>query len=97
MRATASAVAQLLSATATHWYKCGWCGVVVLDAADCGSGQVCNAVLPLCVTTVLASILGVKCSGVRSCGAVCLDVDVCVWMPVCACVLRCVAVSVGVL
>ncbi len=41
-----------------------------------GRGRVCNAAPPLCVTTVLTSMLGALCSGVRSCGAVCLDVCV---------------------
>jgi hypothetical protein len=38
-------------------------------------GRVCNAAPPLCVTTV-TSMLSVQCSGVCSCGAVCLEVCV---------------------
>jgi hypothetical protein len=52
------------------------CTVAALDAAACGRGRVCNAALPLCVITVLTSILGVQCGGMRRCDAVCLDVCV---------------------
>jgi hypothetical protein len=51
-------------------------GVAALDAAACCRRRVCNAVPPLCVTTVLTSVLSVQCSGVCSCGAVCLGVCV---------------------
>jgi hypothetical protein len=51
-------------------------GVAALDAAAWCCGWVCNVVPPLCVTTVLTSMLSVQCSGVCSCG-------VCGWMSVC--------------
>ncbi len=51
-------------------------GVAALDAAARGRGRVCNAALPLCVTSLVTSVLSVECSGVCSCGAVCLGVCV---------------------
>jgi hypothetical protein len=74
------------TATSTLWYKCCVLRVAVLDAADCGCVRVCNAVLLLCVTTVLTSMLSVHCSGVRSFVPVCLDV--CVWLCVSVCLRR---------
>ncbi len=58
-------------------------GVAALDAAACGRGRVCNAAPPLYVTTGLTSTLSVQCSGVCSCGAVCLGVCVyvAIWFP----------------
>jgi hypothetical protein len=50
--------------------------VATLDAAARGRGRVCNAAPPLCVASVVTSMLGVQWSDVRSCGAVCLDVCV---------------------
>jgi hypothetical protein len=51
-------------------------GVAALYAAARGRGLVCNAAPPLCVTSVVTSTLAVQCSGVCSCGAVCLGVCV---------------------
>ncbi len=39
-------------------------------------GRVCNAAPPMCVVTVLTSMLGAQCSGVCRCGAVYSDVCV---------------------
>ena len=52
-------------------------GVAALDAAARGRGRVCNAAPPLCVPTVVMSTFSVQCSGVCSCGAVCLRVCAC--------------------
>ncbi len=52
-------------------------GVAALDAAARGRGRVCTAALPLCVTSVVTSVLSVQCSGVCSFGAVYLGVCVC--------------------
>jgi hypothetical protein len=51
-------------------------GVAALDAAARGRGRVCDAAPPLCVTSMVTSTLSVQCSGVCSCGAVCLGVCV---------------------
>jgi hypothetical protein len=48
------------------------CGVAALDAAARGRGQMCNAAPPLCVTAVLTSMLGVRCSGVRCVFGLCV-------------------------
>jgi hypothetical protein len=66
------------TATATPCCKCCVCpgvGVSALDAAARDCGRVCNAALPLCTFSV-TSTLSVQCSGVCSCGAVCLGVCV---------------------
>jgi hypothetical protein len=51
-------------------------GVAVLDAAARGRGRLCNPAPPLCVTSVVMNTLSAQCSGVCSCGAVCLGVYV---------------------
>ncbi len=51
-------------------------GVAALAGAARGRGRVFNAAPPLCVTTMVPSVLSVECSGVCSCGAVCLGVCV---------------------
>ncbi len=51
-------------------------GVAALDAAARGRGRVCSAAPPLCATLLVTSVLSVQCSGVCSCGAVCLGVCV---------------------
>jgi hypothetical protein len=58
-------------------YESCRCGVAALDAGDCGRGRVCNVAPPLRVSTVQTNMLGVQCSGVCSCSAVCMDVCVC--------------------
>ena len=52
-------------------------GVAALDAAARGRGWVCNTAPRLCVTSLVTSVLSVQCSGVCSCGAVCLRVCAC--------------------
>jgi hypothetical protein len=55
---------------------CVLSGVAALYAAARGRGRVCNAAPPLCVTSLVMSVLSVQCSGVCSCGAVYLGVCV---------------------
>ncbi len=69
-------------------------GVAALDAAAHGRGRVCNAALPLCVTSVVTSRLSVQCIGVCSCGAVCFCVLFCFRERQCAVVSVCCCVAV---
>ena len=52
-------------------------GVAALYAAARGRGRVCTAALLSCITSLVTSVLSLRCSGV------CVAAALCVWVSVC--------------
>ncbi len=52
-------------------------GVAALDAATRGRGRVSTAAPPLCVASLMTSVLSAQCSGVCEAAALCVWVSVC--------------------